>query len=63
MLKKIKGFLKSIIEEIKKITWTKPKKLVSNVGIVLAFTTFFTLAIFLVDMFISYIFNLIINLV
>lgn len=56
------GFLKSKIQEIKKITWTKPKTLFKNVGIVILFTSFFTLSIFLVDTFISYILNLIINL-
>lgn len=62
MSQKKEGFFKSKLKEIKKITWSKPKTLFKNVGTVIIFTSFFTLSIFLVDTFISYILNLIIKL-
>lgn len=60
---KTKTFFKSKIETIKKITWTKPKDLIKNWITVIMFTAFFTVSLFLVDMFISYIFKFLINLV
>lgn len=54
--------LKLIKENLKKITWTKPKDLLSNLLIVLIFSTFMTSMIYGIDLLVVYVENLIMSL-
>ena len=59
---KIKDFLISKKHTIAAISWTKPKELIRNWFTVIIFTTFFTAALFGVDMLISYILKIFVNM-
>ena len=59
---KIKDFLISKKHTMAAINWTKPKELIRNWFTVIIFTTFFTAALFGVDMLISYILKIFVNM-
>lgn len=59
---KIKDFLISKKHTIAAISWTKPKELIKNWFTVIIFTMFFTAALFGVDMLISYILKIFVNM-
>ena len=59
---KIKDFLISKKHTMAAISWTKPKELIRNWFTVIIFTTFFTAALFGVDMLISYILKIFVNM-
>lgn len=61
-MSKVKDFFISKKQTMTAITWTKPKDLMKNWIIVVLFTIFFTSALFGVDLLISYILKLIVNL-
>ena len=54
--------LKTLKADLKKITWTKPKDLLSNLLIVLIFSVFITSLIYGIDIVVVYAENLIMSL-
>ena len=54
--------LKTLKSDLKKITWTKPKDLLSNLLIVLIFSVFMTSLIYGIDIVVVYAENLIMSL-
>ena len=51
-----------MIKELKKITWTKPSELIKNFIIVVCFSTILTTMIYLIDLFVVWVQNMILSL-
>ena len=49
MIAKIKGFFNDVVKEMKKVSWPTTKQLKESTTVVVIFTIFFTIFVYLVD--------------